>query len=76
MLDVQGQAILMDFGIVKIIGGENHTATGAIVGTAMYMSPEMIRGEMPRPRAPICTLWVLCCTKWSVVGLLSRRFQR
>src|ERR1041384_3410031 len=27
MLDVQGQAILMDFGIVKILGGDSHTST-------------------------------------------------
>ena len=27
MLDLNGQAILMDFGIVKIVGGDTHTAT-------------------------------------------------
>jgi len=35
MLNTQDQAILMDFGIAKIVGGQSHTATGAVVGTAM-----------------------------------------
>jgi len=51
MIDIHGQAILMDFGIVKIIGGEKHTATGAVVGTALYLPPEMIRGEVPDSRS-------------------------
>lgn len=58
MLDLYGQAILMDFGIVKIMGGSNHTATGAVVGTARYMSPEMIRAEPPDPRSDIYSLGV------------------
>jgi serine/threonine protein kinase len=58
MLDVYGQAILMDFGIVKIMGGSNHTATGAVVGTARYMSPEIIRAEAPDPRSDIYSLGV------------------
>lgn len=51
MLDVQGHAILMDFGIVKILGGDSHTATGAVVGTARYLAPELIRGEVADGRA-------------------------
>lgn len=58
MLNIQGQAILMDFGIVKIIGGDYHTATGATVGTAMYMSPEQIRTERVDERADIYSLGV------------------
>lgn len=51
MIDIHGQAILMDFGIVKITGGEKHTATGAVVGTAVYLPPESIRGETPDGRS-------------------------
>ena len=58
MLDIHGRAILMDFGIAKIVGSQTHTATGAVVGTAMYMSPEMIQGESPDPRADIYSLGV------------------
>lgn len=58
MLTVTGQAILMDFGIAKIVGGQRHTATGAVVGTAMYMSPEQIKGEHPDRRSDIYSLGV------------------
>ena len=58
MLDVQGQGILMDFGIVKILGGDSHTSTRAVVGTARYMSPEIIRGEVADHRADIYSLGV------------------
>ena len=58
MLDVQGQAILMDFGIVKILDSTAHTTTGALLGTARYMSPEVIRSEMPDERSDIYSLGV------------------
>jgi len=58
MLNVTGQAILMDFGIAKIVGSQRHTATGAVVGTAMYMSPEQIKGEHPDRRTDIYSLGV------------------
>lgn len=58
MLNTLGQAILMDFGIAKIVGGQTHTATGAVVGTAMYMSPEQIKGERPDRRTDIYSLGV------------------
>lgn len=58
MLNTQGQVILMDFGIAKIVGGQRHTATGAVVGTAMYMSPEQIKGEQPDRRTDIYSLGV------------------
>jgi len=56
ILNVNSKAILMDFGIVKITGDVSHTATGAVVGTALYMPPELIRGEVPDARADIYSL--------------------
>jgi predicted Ser/Thr protein kinase len=58
MITDQGQAILMDFGVAKMVGGKQHTATGAVVGTALYISPEQVRGEEPDPRVDIYALGV------------------
>ena len=59
MLNVLGEAILMDFGITKIVGEKHHTATGAVIGTALYMAPEQIRGEHPDHRADIYSMGVM-----------------
>ena len=58
MLDTQGQAILMDFGIVKIMDATSHTSTGAVMGTAKYMSPEVIRSEPADERSDLYSLGV------------------
>lgn len=59
MLNVHGDAVLMDFGIAKIIGGQHHTATGAVIGTALYMSPEQIKGFEVDKRTDIYSLGVM-----------------
>lgn len=58
MLNVHGAAIIMDFGIVKIVGGTQHTATGAVLGTARYMSPEQIKGGRVDERSDVYSLGV------------------
>ncbi len=59
MINPQGQPILMDFGVAKILGGQQHTATGAVVGTPAYLSPEQARGDRPDSRADIYSLGVV-----------------
>jgi eukaryotic-like serine/threonine-protein kinase len=58
MVNMQNDPIIMDFGIAKIMGGTQHTATGAVLGTARYMSPEQIQGQKIDPRTDIYSLGV------------------
>jgi eukaryotic-like serine/threonine-protein kinase len=62
MLDEEtGKAILTDFGIVKMLGGQTvaHTMTGALIGTPAYMSPEQALGKPGDARADIYSLGIL-----------------
>lgn len=57
LLDEQGNAYLSDFGLAKMIEGSvNITSEGNLVGTPLYMSPEMLRGEIIDQRADIYSL--------------------
>lgn len=59
MLTPKGQPILMDFGVIKMLDAADYTASGTIVGTAKYMSPEQARGERPDERSDIYSLGVV-----------------
>ena len=59
MITGEGHVILTDFGIAKIISATKLTATGAMVGTPAYMSPEQGRGEPGDERSDIYSLGVM-----------------
>ena len=62
MLDDRGVVHVMDFGIAKQFGPEaaaSATATGHILGTPEYMSPEQARGEPLDPRTDIYALGIV-----------------
>ncbi|MDA0242615.1 MAG: protein kinase [Chloroflexi bacterium] len=56
MVRPDGSTTLMDFGVVKMLGGDQHTATGAVMGTISYMAPEQIKGLRADHRADLYAL--------------------
>ncbi|WP_306919719.1 MULTISPECIES: serine/threonine-protein kinase [unclassified Arthrobacter] len=59
---------LTDFGIARIIDGTRLTATGTMVGTAAYLSPEQARGADLGPASDIYSLGLVMleCLKGEV----------
>jgi eukaryotic-like serine/threonine-protein kinase len=54
-------AVLTDFGIATLEGDPTITATGMIVGSPAYMSPERARGEAPTAAADFWSLGAMLC---------------
>ncbi|HVO41392.1 MAG TPA: serine/threonine-protein kinase, partial [Aggregatilineales bacterium] len=61
LLNGDGDAILTDFGLAKIMEGEGSTVTqtGTTVGTPTYMSPELWTGRPVDSRADVYALGIM-----------------
>jgi len=60
LVDAQDNVFLTDFGIAKLLEGSSHfTATGAMVGTPAYMSPEQVLGQKVDQRSDIYSLGII-----------------
>jgi tRNA A-37 threonylcarbamoyl transferase component Bud32 len=53
------EPVLTDFGIARLTTATTQTATGAVLGTPAYMSPEQIRGDATDARSDIYSLGVV-----------------
>lgn len=59
MLDSRGRVVLTDFGLAKLVTDNRLTATGTVMGTPAYMSPEQCKGMAGDGRTDIYSLGVL-----------------
>jgi glutamine cyclotransferase len=60
LLDESGNAYLADFGLAKTVGGTHDlTATGSVLGSPAYMSPEQARGERLDRRSDVYAFAIL-----------------
>jgi len=59
MIDKEGNAKIMDFGIARSLQTQGLTGEKAIIGTPEYMSPEQVEGKETDPRSDIYSLGVI-----------------
>ena len=58
LLNRAGEAKVTDFGIAKVVGGENLTRKGFVVGTTAYMAPEYLSQGVVSPQTDVYGLGV------------------
>jgi serine/threonine-protein kinase len=59
MVTAEGGIKIMDFGIARVLGAEQKTVDGRLMGTPAYMSPEQVLGEEVDGRADLYSVGVL-----------------
>ncbi len=59
MIDDNGNARIMDFGIARSVKGKSITGSGIMIGTPEYMSPEQAEGKDVDHRSDIYSLGVI-----------------
>ncbi len=60
-----GGARLMDFGIARLLDGDDLTATGDVLGTLSYMSPEQAEGLDVGPPGDVFSLALTLYEAWT-----------
>jgi serine/threonine protein kinase/Flp pilus assembly protein TadD len=59
MIDEDGNARIMDFGIARSLSGKGITGAGVMIGTPEYMSPEQVEGKEVDARSDIYSLGII-----------------
>jgi eukaryotic-like serine/threonine-protein kinase len=59
LIDDEGRARVTDFGIARAGENSDITATGSVMGTAQYISPEQAQGKETTPRSDIYSIGVI-----------------
>jgi serine/threonine protein kinase/Tfp pilus assembly protein PilF len=59
MVDEDGNARIMDFGIARSLRGKSITGAGVMIGTPDYMSPEQVEGKDIDQRSDIYSLGII-----------------
>jgi serine/threonine-protein kinase len=56
LISSSGKVFVTDFGLARLLDAGASTATGAIIGSPDYMSPEQTRGDVLTPRSDLFSL--------------------
>ena len=59
LIDSEGRAKVTDFGIARSLEGHGLTATGRVLGTTDYVSPEQAMGKDADPRTDVYSLGIV-----------------
>jgi tetratricopeptide (TPR) repeat protein/tRNA A-37 threonylcarbamoyl transferase component Bud32 len=59
MIDTDGNARIMDFGIARSLEAKGITGAGVMIGTPEYMSPEQVEGKEVDQRSDVYSLGVI-----------------